>query len=102
MTESSRPHPTTLKTYAARASLHPNPTARRLLEIMHRKQTNLCVSVDVTTVAEVLEIVKSVGGEVCMVKVGPGISRQADIFCIPLRARISLQSLICGPLNYEE
>jgi len=38
-------------------------------ELMDRKQTNLCVSVDVTTTQEVLEIVKAIGPKVCMVKV---------------------------------
>ncbi|RXK37500.1 orotidine 5'-phosphate decarboxylase [Tremella mesenterica] len=61
-------HPTTIKTYAERAKLHPNPTARRLLEIMERKKSNLAVSVDVTTVKEVLDIVRSVGTKVCCVK----------------------------------
>lgn len=37
---------------------------------MDRKRTNLCVSVDVTEADEVLEIVRMVGGSVCMVKVG--------------------------------
>ncbi|KIR59467.1 orotidine 5'-phosphate decarboxylase [Cryptococcus bacillisporus CA1280] len=62
------PHPTTLKTYASRITLHTNPTARRILTIMDRKRTNLCVSVDVTEADEVLEIVRMVGGSVCMVK----------------------------------
>ncbi|ORX37533.1 putative orotidine-5'-phosphate decarboxylase [Kockovaella imperatae] len=61
-------HPTTLKTYGSRVSLHSNPTAKRLLEIMERKQSNLCVSIDVTNTAEVLEIVRGVGSKVCMVK----------------------------------
>lgn len=43
--------------------------AKRLLELMDRKKTNLCVSVDVTTTAEVLEIVKAAGESICMVKV---------------------------------
>jgi hypothetical protein len=64
------PHPATHKTYGSRAELHSNPTAKRLLEIMQRKKSNLCVSVDVTTTAEVLEIVRRVGPSVCMVKVG--------------------------------
>lgn len=63
------PHPTTLKTYASRITLHTNPTARRILTIMDRKRTNLCVSVDVTRADEVLGIVKMVGASVCMVKV---------------------------------
>ncbi|EAL19018.1 hypothetical protein CNBI0310 [Cryptococcus deneoformans B-3501A] len=62
------PHPTTLKTYASRIPLHTNPTARRILSIMDRKRTNLCVSVDVTKAAEVLEVVRRVGASVCMVK----------------------------------
>lgn len=64
-------HPTTLKTYGSRAALHPNPTAKRILETMERKQTNLCVSVDVTTAADALEVVRRVGQSVCMVKVRP-------------------------------
>ncbi|KAK8849829.1 orotidine 5'-phosphate decarboxylase [Kwoniella newhampshirensis] len=64
----SAPHPTTLKPYSARIELHANPTARRILEIMDRKKTNLAVSVDVTTTAEALEVVRRVGASVCMVK----------------------------------
>lgn len=61
--------PCTLKTYASRAESHSNPTAKRLLGIMERKKSNLCVSVDVTTCEEVLEVVRRVGKSVCMVKV---------------------------------
>lgn len=64
------PHPTTLQTYGSRAERHRNPTAKRLLELMERKKTNLCVSVDVTTCEEALEVVRRVGQSVCMVKVG--------------------------------
>ncbi|GMK59363.1 hypothetical protein CspeluHIS016_0703780 [Cutaneotrichosporon spelunceum] len=62
------PHPTTTKRYGARAAAHSNPTARRLLETMERKKTNLCVSVDVTKAADVLEVVRRVAPAVCMVK----------------------------------
>jgi len=62
-------HSVSSKTYAERASSQSNPAAKRLLELMDRKQTNLCVSVDVTTTQEVLEIVKAIGPKVCMVKV---------------------------------
>ncbi|WWD20458.1 orotidine 5'-phosphate decarboxylase [Kwoniella shandongensis] len=64
----SSPHPTTLKPYAERIELHTNPTARRILEIMDRKKTNLAVSVDVTTTKEALEVVRRVGESVCLVK----------------------------------
>jgi hypothetical protein len=39
---------------------------------MERKRSNLAVSVDVTTAAEVLEVVRRVGKSVCMVKVSAG------------------------------
>ncbi|WRT69853.1 orotidine 5'-phosphate decarboxylase [Kwoniella shivajii] len=62
------PHPTTLLPYSERIQLHTNPTAKRILEIMDRKKTNLAVSVDVTTAEEALEVVRRVGESVCMVK----------------------------------
>jgi len=40
----------------------------RLLEIMEEKQTNLCVSADVTTDAELIKLIEAVGPFVCMVK----------------------------------
>ncbi|KAL7424564.1 orotidine 5'-phosphate decarboxylase [Cryptotrichosporon argae] len=58
----------TAQTYEARAAAHPNAAARRLLETMMRKRTNLCISVDVTTAAEVLDVVRIVADSVCMVK----------------------------------
>lgn len=36
---------------------------------MERKQSNLCVSVDVTQAEDALEVVRRVGQSVCMVKV---------------------------------
>ena len=78
-------HPTTTKTYEQRAALHPNPTARRILETMVRKRSNLCVSVDVTTAKDALEVVKRVGKSVCMVKVrfGFGVCRDASSSILP-------------------
>ena len=69
-------HSVTTRTYAERASSQVNPAAKRLLELMDRKQTNLCVSVDVTTTQEVLDIVKAVGPSVCMVKVSKACSTE--------------------------
>jgi hypothetical protein len=57
-----------LQTYAQRAAKHPNAAARKLLEVMDRKKTNLCVSVDVTSKAEFLAIVDASGPLVCLVK----------------------------------
>ncbi|CAE6420844.1 unnamed protein product [Rhizoctonia solani] len=50
-----------LSTYEERTKNFSNPTARLLLEIMSRKKTNLCVSVDVTTKASLLRIVDAAG-----------------------------------------
>lgn len=60
--------PKRAQTYAKRATAHDNAAAKRLLEIMERKKTNLCVSVDVTSAAKVLDIVKQVGPFTCLIK----------------------------------
>ena len=78
-------HPTTLKTYASRVALHSNPTAKKILETMERKQSNLCVSVDVTKAEDALEVVRRVGKSVCMVKVSsssaPNVNLRVHICC---------------------
>lgn len=55
--------------YAARAARHANPAAKALLETMERKQSNLCVSVDVSDKEEFLRIIDATGPSVCLVKV---------------------------------
>jgi orotidine-5'-phosphate decarboxylase len=59
---------THLLKYSDRIKFHSNPTAIRLLEIMDRKSTNLCVSLDMTTCTEVLALADSLGPLVCCVK----------------------------------
>lgn len=56
-------------TYATRVVNFKNEAARALLETMERKQSNLCVSVDVTKKADLLAVVRAVAGFVCLVKV---------------------------------
>ncbi|MCW1930603.1 MAG: orotidine-5'-phosphate decarboxylase [Candidatus Kerfeldbacteria bacterium] len=46
-----------------------NPTAQRLLLCMLEKQTNLCASLDVGKISEVLSISEQIGSDVCMVKI---------------------------------
>ncbi|XP_017276117.1 uridine 5'-monophosphate synthase isoform X1 [Kryptolebias marmoratus] len=55
--------------YAARAEL-PNihPLASKLLKIMEEKQSNLCVSADVTCSEELLQLAESLGPKICMLK----------------------------------
>jgi len=55
-------------TYSQRSALYENPTAKKLLELIERKKTNLCVSVDVTTTESVLAVVDAVGPSVCLIK----------------------------------
>lgn len=55
--------------YADRAKL-PNihPLASKLLKIMEEKQSNLCVSADVTSSEELLQLADSLGPKICVLK----------------------------------
>lgn len=55
-------------TYLQRAESHPSPVASKLLRLMHEKKTNLCASLDVTTTAELLKLVESLGPYICLLK----------------------------------
>ncbi|KAA8497869.1 Uridine 5'-monophosphate synthase [Porphyridium purpureum] len=58
-----------LKSYEDRALNDvANPVARRLLNIMASKQSNLCLSADVNTVEELIELAETVGAEICALK----------------------------------
>jgi orotidine-5'-phosphate decarboxylase len=54
--------------YSARIPYQNNAAAVKLLELMERKKTNLCVSVDVTKGEDMLEVVRRVGKSCCMIK----------------------------------
>ncbi|GAA5870261.1 hypothetical protein JCM3774_004626 [Rhodotorula dairenensis] len=58
----------TKRTYADRAASHPIPVAQQLLAVCDRKQTNLCVSVDVTSKASLLRIADAAGPYCCCIK----------------------------------
>jgi orotidine-5'-phosphate decarboxylase len=60
-----------LLTYSARAARHSNPAARQLLEVIERKQSNLCVSVDVVKKADFLAIIDAVGSYAALIKAFP-------------------------------
>lgn len=63
------PNMTRHTTYAERADRHKHALAKELLQLMERKQTNLCLSIDVTKSAELLRIVEIAAPYLCMVKV---------------------------------
>jgi len=51
-----------------RADMCENPIAKRLLELMEEKQTNLALSADVTSKKKLLEIADQIGPEICIFK----------------------------------
>ncbi|KAJ1020489.1 hypothetical protein NDA13_005806 [Ustilago tritici] len=69
----------TKKSYAARAATQSNPAARSLLECISRKQTNLCVSVDVTNKQDLFDVCDAVGPNVCLVKTHIDIVQDFDM-----------------------
>jgi uridine monophosphate synthetase len=63
------PHPTLTSTYRARAGLPTTgPLASHLLSLVATKKTNLCLSADVETSAELLQIAEEVGEYICLLK----------------------------------
>ncbi|USP80189.1 uncharacterized protein yc1106_07463 [Curvularia clavata] len=63
------PHPTLTTPYRTRA-LSPSvgPLASYLLSLMAAKQTNLCLSADVETSAELVQLAEDVGDSICLLK----------------------------------
>lgn len=62
-------HPTLTSTYRARANLpSTGPLAQYLLSLIAFKQTNLCLSADVGTSAELLQLAEDVGDSICLLK----------------------------------
>ncbi|CAE6512598.1 unnamed protein product [Rhizoctonia solani] len=78
-----------LRAYEERIQNFSNPTARSLLEIMSRKKTNLCVSVDVTTKASLLRIIDAAGPSVCVVKTHIDIVEDFDQDLVDQLQRLS-------------
>ena len=66
---SSQKHPTLYQSYRERSE-DPNltPLATYLLRLIETKQTNLCVSADVTTTSQLLKLAEDVGDQICMLK----------------------------------
>lgn len=54
--------------YKARAQLCRNPTAKQLLELMEEKKSNLSLAADVETKEELLQLARTLGPEICVLK----------------------------------
>jgi orotidine 5'-phosphate decarboxylase subfamily 1 len=67
-TPASPPPARTRLTYAARIPHAVNPASRALLRIMETKQTNLCLSADVTSSARLLRLADELGPHICLLK----------------------------------
>ena len=55
-------------TYFQRAKLIINPTAKKLFELMNKKQTNLCLAADLTDWDQLVSLVEKIGPEICVLK----------------------------------
>ncbi len=54
--------------FAERTSFCLNASARRLCQLIADKQTNLCLSADVSCISELLNLTDIVGAEICLLK----------------------------------
>lgn len=54
--------------YQTRAGFCQNPTAKKLLALMEKKQTNLSVAADLTSSRDLLELADAIGPEICVFK----------------------------------
>jgi orotidine 5'-phosphate decarboxylase subfamily 1 len=63
------PPPVSTLSYEERAKLTDQTLAQRILNLMAEKETNLCVSADVETKAELLELARNVAPHICVLKI---------------------------------
>ncbi|KAJ3614687.1 hypothetical protein NHX12_018258 [Muraenolepis orangiensis] len=76
-----------LLSYGARANLSDiHPLGSKLLRIMEDKKSNLCLSADVTSCAELLELADSLGPKICLLKTHVDILQDfTPAFCKALK-----------------
>ena len=57
-----------MPTYKERADLCTNPTAKKLLNLMEEKKTNLAVAFDIASGKQLLDLLDKIGSEICVAK----------------------------------
>lgn len=65
--------------YSKRSNMAYHPITKKLFMLMERKQTNLAVSADLSTIAEIVELADQVGPEICVLKTHVDIIRDFDV-----------------------
>ena len=69
MTSAMSSHPTLKQSFAVRAMLPGTPAlAHYLLHLITTKRSNLCLSADVTSTHQLLQLAEDVGDSICMLK----------------------------------
>lgn len=69
MPSTAQTHPTIFQSYAERSEQPDlSPLATYLLRLIHIKRTNLCVSADVNSTTELLQLAEEVGDHICVLK----------------------------------
>ncbi len=58
----------TAQTYQQRANTCPSAAGKKLLQLMDSKKTNLALSADVTTAAELISLAEQAGPDICLLK----------------------------------
>ncbi len=56
------------KSYTERAAICTNPVAKKLLLLMDKKKSNLCLSADATCAEKLLALAEKLGPEICVLK----------------------------------
>lgn len=76
--------------YAQRAATNKNAAARALLETIERKQSNLCVSVDVTKRDDFIRVIDVVGPYVCLIKVRSFVHRPVSTAQLQIQTHVDI------------
>lgn len=75
--------------YHQRIAHTTNPVAQKLFALMHRKQTNLCISLDFTTKNELLDYADNLGSEMCVLKTHIDILQDFDFDVVTQLTRLA-------------